>query len=711
MAIDVPSPFSAIGRSGLNLTLSNSRRYNMSSIFGDQYSVAGVSILSGPITLHAQRQGGILQEITATPTVTAEEAGMVTLGWSFAGVGFSASGTTKIYADGRVQFDFSILPAAATKWDKLYWVVPLADGIAEWLTVNPRYDTTETNSKTIPWDYQQPGASLPGWAASNTFPRVVLIHNDANGFCWAMDSDANIAPSISDADGSRRARMSVADDVFRFDMIRTTTPSFSAATAEALEYRFHIMPCPPRSLDAEGFLERFGVENSNPSLTNYRPLTEETGHYHTMGSGVMINETTANSNRAARLAVGLKDLRYVVFMLRPNAESGWNSAWKCTVGAANTGYQNNPLAEGFPQYPAYSVDNLGVTYYSLDPALIDLTAYQDWVIAQLEPLLDKTDGFYWDVTDFKIQESALDKFGRAYFRFSVTATCDFSRRLSAYLKSRGKKLLSHAQGDVCPMRDCFYDWVLPGEQWADDIGNLSGNARRRFYLDSLPEDQLRAEIAPLVWGVHVIIIPGWTETDYLTTDEWFMTEVMAAVCLMHGAGNWLSTQAKKALQPLFQAIKNFAAGRQLTYTPPWHNTLVTCGDSSVRIATFSVANDVLAAVINTSDANISAAVSIAGRSAASSAIRYAGRAQSPAEGRPSPGYTAAISGSDQSFTVGVARKVATLVEFNLVPQAPSLLPAELFGGSDSKTPIVGGADPVAQLVGSAGSPPVLIGPN
>jgi hypothetical protein len=696
MSIDIPAPFSAIARSGPVLLLSGGKRIDLSTLFGSQFSIGGVSLLSRPIELWAQRTGGTLQQITATPVVTAEEPGMITLGWNWVGNGFSASGTILVYAEGRIQYDFRLTPDVATKWDKLYWIVPFADGLAELMTKFPRENTTETNAKAIPWDYTPVGSATPGWGSSATFPRTLWIHNETHGIAWGMDSDACVAPSIGDADGSRRARIAVTADELRFDIIRATTPVFAGATANPLEYRFHLMPCPPKQLDPATFMDRFGDEGSTPALTNYRPLTEETGHYLWMGSGVMIDEAAAAILRAARLARGLKDMRYFAFGLAPNRAPGWNPAYKCNVGDTNKGYQNDPNGLGYPQYPQY---HDGVAYYSLEPAIIANIDFQDWRLSELADVVNLTDAYYFDLTDYKVQAESLDAFGRTCFRYGITETCDYARRVSAQIHGAGKKMLSHPQGDFCPMRDCFFDWVLPGEQWRDEIGNLSGNARRRFYLDGLPEAQLRAELCAVALGTNIVLLPGWVETDYLTTDEWQMTETMGTMASMHGVGIWHSTTARAAMRRLFTAQKQLA-GQPLVYTSPWSTSLVSTADANARVATFQVGNTLVAEVINLSDTDRTIAITLA-RAATSQSILYWGTGQSPAESRPAPGYTATLSGNSQAFNVGVARKNSTQVLFELAPVATPKLPTKL----------VGLLNLLRILRGVGGSVPKLVGPN
>lgn len=688
MPVDLPPPFTAIVRNGLTLSLSNNRSYNMDGAFPRQLSVRGVNLLSGPIELWAKRTGGTLQQITATPTVTAEEDGLVTLGWSFTGVGISATGTIKVYAEGRMQFDVTITPTAATLWEQVYFIIPLATGIAQYLTKQPRFNATEPNYQALPWDYRDPGQTYYGWSASNTFPRSLWIHNESVGLVWGMDSDKNINSNIGDTSGSnpgsRRARIAIANDTpiglaaanqLRFDMVRNVS---LVSTANPLVYRFHLMATPPKALSGDEHLQLFGEEGSTPALTSYRPLTEEGGIFRWQGSGVIINPTAAAASRTARLARGLKDLIYMTYSVFPDVAPGFNAAWKCTVGSLNAGWVNNPAAGGYPQYPQFSTDNLGLQYYSLAATIIANTDYQTYVLGKVDDALAQSDGIYWDVTDYRFQEYETDAWGRGAYRISITETCDFVRRIAAKIHGAGKKMLSHAQGDFCPMRDCFFDWVLPGEQWRDEIAALSGNTKRRFYQDTLSEAQRRAELSPKALGTAIMFLPGWIESSYPTTSEWLQSEVMAGICLIHNCCLWHTTESLLAMQPLFSALKNFKAGKSLTHTPPWTNTLVTSSDPNVRISTWSEGNSLLAAIVNLSDSDRTSPITLS-RPASSKALRYAATAQSPAEGRAAPGYTATISGSGRSFNVGVGRKVMTLVEFTFTPTSADITPRQLYG--------------------------------
>jgi hypothetical protein len=673
-SIDIPLPFTAIARNGLSLLLSHGKRYDMSTEFANQLTVDGVPILSGPIQFWAQRVGGSLQQITAAPTVTAEEPGLITLAWEFDGNGFSASGTTKIYCEGRIQFDFRLTPDVSTYWEKVYWIVPFAAGIAEFMTKQPRYNGTEHNGKTIPWNYQDPGQTYPGWNASFNFPRAVFVHNETHGFAWAQDSDANYAPSTGDADGTRRATMSVTASEFRIDIIRKSTASFASATINPLTYRMHIMACPPKTLSASEQLSRFGEESSTPALTQYRPLTEETGTYRWHGAGVFIDPSLKATQRTARLARGLGDMIDLIYNNWATAEPTWNSAWQAPYVS---GWINNPALGGYPQFPQYSTDQAGVEYYSLISA--KLTAeYQTNYLTRLDQVLPLTDAIYIDVTDYKVESLGIDAFGRGAYLANVTDNCNFVRRIATKVHAEGKKLLSHAQSDLCPMRDCFFDWVLPGEQWNDDLSALSNNAYRRFHADGITENQWRAEMCPQALGTHIVMLPQWAEASNTTTDEWFMTEVMAARCVKHQLGIWYTNIARAPIRRLFAAQKQYIAGRSLAYQSPWSATLATTADSNARVATYASGNVLVAIVINEADTDRTVAITLS-RAAVSATIRYAGTGQSPAEGRASPGYTAGISGSGTSYSIGVGRKNMTMVEFELTAPPVPRLPPKLVG--------------------------------
>jgi hypothetical protein len=666
--IDIPAPFTPISRSGLALTLSGNRVYTMSSVFCSQMSVDGVSILSGPIQLWAQRTGGSLQQITATPSVTASESGMVTLGWTFAGDGYTARGEIKVYCEGRIQVAFELDPDASTAWDKLYLIVPLDSDIPQYMTKQPRYNGTETNAQAIPWEFKDPGQTYPGWNASYSFPRAIWVHNETHGFAWAQDTDANYQTSNNDGDGSRRARMAVTNGTatglagtnqFRIDIIRRTT----SATATTLTYRMHFMATPPKSLDPDDLLTRLGEESSDPALTQYRPLTEESGTYRWHGAGVFINPTLKAAQRAARIERGLGDMIDLIYNNWATAEPTWDSDWQAPY---LSGWINDPELGGYPQYPQYSTDQAGVEYYSLISAKLSDPDYQQNYLDRLDEVLPLTDAIYIDVTDYKVESQSLDAFGRGYYTAVVGVNCDFVRKIAARVRAAGKKLLSHAQGDFCPMRDCFFDWVLPGEQWSDDLSSLSGNAYRRFYVDEIDEAQWKAEMNAQALGTHIVMLPAYAESSHTTTAEWFMTEAMAAQCVLNQVGIWYTNIARAPIRRLFAAQKQYMTGRGLEYSSPSRATLCTTADANARVATYAVDNVLIAAIVNMSDTDRTVEVSLS-RSATASAIRYAGTGQSTAESRPSPGYTATIEGSGRTFSVGVGRKNLTLVEFTLAP--------------------------------------------
>jgi hypothetical protein len=678
--VAVPSPWSAPVRSGTSVLLSQDRTFDMSTPFGNQFTVAGQNLLAGPITLYLQTRSsgvnGTLQAVTATPVFVSNDGEDVVYSWSWSGVnGAGASGTITIGYDGAIRQQFTITRASSVYWNKIQLSIPLAPGVCDYLMRYPRigYGSASQDLSTA-WSFTH----QQGGTQSAEFPRVIKVHDGEVGLEWAMESDVN----WSSYNGGNNGTITVdpVTGIWNLNVTNGQWP-FSAGT-QPLSFDFWFTPLPCRPEPADQFIRIGGETDDNPECIDIRLMTEEcpdsvwerqgsckprVGTFGNKGAGGTA-ETFAQFT-ARLIAKGMETGVYSSPQIWPTGDSGYSAGYFLQTGWTDSFYTTN--CDGLNNYTFPKVD-------CRIPACADMMVAR-WTAAITPGSPDYVaKHLYFDVTNLVRSDSttvtAPDTVGR--FTYIIKGLRDVMKRAYALTQSTGALLFQHSQSDWVACCHNFSDVHCPGEQWAVPMSQLSTHAlQMRYFLDTVTQREWRTEIPVKLMGQATAFLPtaiGWTAGPAGQQED-LNTEVCLAAICQQGLGYWKSFGTVAPAARYMRALKAFGTSGA-TFRGYWQasNPLLT-EDGNALVATLRKGNQILVFVTNLTDSDRN--ITVTSRIHTTTPVwRYHGQGISYYDSRSAPGYLgngAAVgnvvtgvvtSPSANTYTVGVARKNMTMFE-------------------------------------------------